>query len=642
MRTIRLEILRHGPSHNQLLSPLTEYFALCENHPAVTVRLPFEHAEFLARLRALQYKRNDPEYRALELEDVSRQMTEILGQVPGLIRELAGQAADADQQFHLRLILSANELALLPFEITNAAQGFAGAGQPLLLQSQSPVCITREVRRVATEHLEWPPPPDPRILFAAAGPDAQIPLEEHLLVLRAAIDPWVFHYKDEKDRRAKIGEHLTVLPRATLREIETECATGKYTHVHILAHGVPLAKGDDRRFGIALYDSADPERSEIVEGTRLAKAIRAPLSSGDPGLAHPAVVTLAACNAGDVGSVVGAGASIAHALHEEGIPLVVASQFPLSFPGSVVMAQVLYEGLLVGEDPRTLLVNLRRKLRTQVAAAHDWVSIVAYASLPADLDQKLGAIQIYQAFRRLGAAINYADKMIVDDKPAPAEMAAQRDRLMAARNRIDRLIDKSQDAKNRGILASADKRLAQILFRMTPSADAAAKPKYDDVRDRLKTARKNYDETFRRDRSQVWALVQAMALTLVLRGWDKNEKVSPDQWTLARIFSDQEVKLGDRQRQAWAHANLMELYLLALAFRDSAPPVSPEDARVKATEHAQAFRNVADLTAVEIHSTRRQVLRYSSFFAELNEEFKSAGDLAAVLANEIPESSVYA
>ena len=52
MRTIRLEILRHGPSHNQLLSPLTEYFALCENHPAVTVRLPFEHAEFLARLRA--------------------------------------------------------------------------------------------------------------------------------------------------------------------------------------------------------------------------------------------------------------------------------------------------------------------------------------------------------------------------------------------------------------------------------------------------------------------------------------------------------------------------------------------------------------------------------------------------------------
>ena len=54
MRTIQLEILRHGPPHNQLLSPLTEYLALCENHPAVTVRLPFEHADFLLRLKALQ------------------------------------------------------------------------------------------------------------------------------------------------------------------------------------------------------------------------------------------------------------------------------------------------------------------------------------------------------------------------------------------------------------------------------------------------------------------------------------------------------------------------------------------------------------------------------------------------------------
>ena len=30
MRTIRLELLRHGPPHNQLLSPLTDYLALCD------------------------------------------------------------------------------------------------------------------------------------------------------------------------------------------------------------------------------------------------------------------------------------------------------------------------------------------------------------------------------------------------------------------------------------------------------------------------------------------------------------------------------------------------------------------------------------------------------------------------------------
>ncbi len=298
MRTIQLEILRHGPPHNQLLSPLTEYFALCENHPAVTLRVPFEHAEFMLRLRSLQYKRDEPEYRPLELEDVSHRITEIMAQVPGLIRELAGQSGEASQPFHLRLILSANELALLPFEITNASPGFAGAGQPLLLQSQSPVCITREVRRVATEHLDWPPPPNPKILFAAACPKAQVPLEEHALVMREAIEPWVFPHRTPDERRQRIAEHLTILPQATVRGIEGACASGQYTHVHILAHGVPLKKGDDRRYGLALHDRMDPDLAEIVEGSRLAKALRSPLKNGTGGFARPTVVTLAACNAG--------------------------------------------------------------------------------------------------------------------------------------------------------------------------------------------------------------------------------------------------------------------------------------------------------------------------------------------------------
>ena len=56
MRTITLELLRHGPAHNQLLSPLTPYLALCENHGAVTLHMPFEHSQFMHRLDALGYK----------------------------------------------------------------------------------------------------------------------------------------------------------------------------------------------------------------------------------------------------------------------------------------------------------------------------------------------------------------------------------------------------------------------------------------------------------------------------------------------------------------------------------------------------------------------------------------------------------
>jgi hypothetical protein len=158
------------------------------------------------------------------------------------------------------------------------------------------------------------------------------------------------------------------------------------------------------------------------------------------------------------------------------------------------------------------------------------------------------------------------------------------------------------------------------------------------------TSRKNYHETFKRDRSQVWALVQELVLTVLLRCWDDNEALSSDEWTLARIFSEQELKMGDRQRRAWANANLMELYLLALAdANDKLPPEAKKNAKENAKVHAQAFRNVTDLSAVEIHSTRRQVLRYKSFFVNLNSEFTTAADIAQEIAEAIlPESHIYA
>ncbi len=343
--------------------------------------------------------------------------------------------------------------------------------------------------------------------------------------------------------------------------------------------------------------------------------------------------------------MVGAGASIAHALHEEGIPLVIASQFPLSFAGSVIMAQVLYLGLLAGEDPRTLLVNLRRRLQTEVPASHDWASIVAYASLPPDLDRKLDAVQIHQSFRRLEAAMNYADRMLAPttgDSYTESEWQNQRTRLKEARDRIDKLMPKSKDSKDHGILASADKRLAETLWSIG-KARTGGRPEGKDealVRDRLITSRKNYETAFRRDRSQVWAVVQTIVLTAVLQHWDKSEELSEDQWRLAEIFSREEVRLGDRQRKAWAHANLMELYILApligkLKFDTS-------DARTKAMEHALAFKNVTDLTSIEIHSTRRQVLRYSSIFLEINSDLKDIAGIAEEIAPVLPESSKYA
>jgi CHAT domain-containing protein len=123
-----------------------------------------------------------------------------------------------------------------------------------------------------------------------------------------------------------------VLTEASLEAIEAACSEGSYTHVHILAHGGEYTEGYDSRFGLLLHDSAHPMGPpDRVSGDRLATALRTSRKDASGQLARPAVVTLASCYGGSTGSVTGVGASIAHALHADGIPMVIASQFPLSF-----------------------------------------------------------------------------------------------------------------------------------------------------------------------------------------------------------------------------------------------------------------------------------------------------------------------
>ncbi len=201
----------------------------------------------MLRLRALQYKVGSTEA-GMAVEDMARPITRVLSSVPGLIRELAEHAGDSSPALSSTSDLSANELALLPFEIADAPPGFVGAGQSLLLQSQAPVCITREVRRVSTDEATYGDLSAPRILFVAANVAGPIPLEAHVTALRQVIDPWMRFYLPDKDsryeteRRERAAEHLTVIPQASIRDIEAVCATGRYTHVHVLAHGKPLRR----------------------------------------------------------------------------------------------------------------------------------------------------------------------------------------------------------------------------------------------------------------------------------------------------------------------------------------------------------------------------------------------------------------
>ncbi len=675
MRTITLELLRHGPPRNQLLSPLTQYLALCENHAAVTVQVPFEHNQFLHRLRALGYEQDDGA-RQFQLKDTAQVLGGLLGQVPGLIAELNRDPPTrqtngaADRTTHLRLVISASELALLPFELALAPEGFPGAGQHLLLQSQDPICLTREVRRVPEQWVRWPE--KPRILLAAAAPATvgPIPLEAHVLALREAIDPWVRPFQSEEERRRRVAEHLVVLPQATAQALEDACATGGFTHVHLLAHGVQFTEGYDVRYGLAFHDERDPEQADVVTGTRLATILRAsrhgpppargaerPAPGHDDGLARPAAVTLASCNAGNVGTIGGMGASVAHALHEAGIAMVVAGQFPLTFEGSIRMVEVLYRGLLWGEDPRLLLGDLRRRLLSELPRSHDWATLATYASLPPQLERELLDVRIGQTMRAINVAMSYADRATAQPlsspttrrkaPPAPAvdlrsQLEGAKARIEEAKSRLEQLAKHAprQRARLCRLLASTEKRRAEIYFSFAQIAGPAQSgPEYQEALRGLQGARRHYWRAYQLDRSKAWAVVQYLSLDLLLRvvapadlAPVEERHLQPDAlWGLASVLSHEDLSSSRRRQAVWALGNLVELELLPLLWPPglTRPAATAVDAGGSVDE-AAAVRRAQDWSrqlveqvgpdSFEVYSTRRQLLRYAEWFPKMRDD----------------------
>ncbi|WP_395740586.1 CHAT domain-containing protein [Prosthecobacter sp.] len=671
MRSITLEILRHGPPHNQLLSPLTPYLALCESHAATTVTVPFEHAQFLQRLRALSYELPDA-IRVFQLEDTGREMGALLAKIPSLIAEISQCCtAGNGKLLHLRMIVSASELAQLPFELMISHNGFPGEGRALVLQTNQPVCLTREVRQSSCVSPEWNREGRrPRILFVAASPPGvdAVPLESHLLALRAAIDPWVFHPDDETKASDKIAEHLVVLPQATIEQIREQCATGGFSHVHILAHG--LAKSDpttgERSYGLALHDSRDPAGRNIVDGKTLARTLRTDRESSFAP-ADPLVVTLASCNAGTVGSVMsfaGAGASVAHALHAEGIPVVIASQFPLSFRGSVMMVETLYGGLLKGDDPRELMHDLRGQLHGAIPETHDWASLVLYAALPARFERQLASFKVDQAHWQVRAALNHVDWLITqgrgrkgttetdapgeEKKISPADEQEGEKRVEVAKRRLRDLaqcakaeIDEAASpappkrdfeewararrhySRISGFISAAEKRHSELVLK---KHKVPGKRDSNRIKQMLVRSMDAYWDSFFYDRSKVWALVQHIYVQCILEPHlDGREAPLPSErspellWDTALNASLADLQAEGSLDQLWARDNLLELRLLHGHFKNKKIDVKNAASRQRklemsgsAREHIRAIRGITGGKGFDLYAIARQIDRFAS------------------------------
>lgn len=613
--TVTVEILRAGPRHNQLLSPLTPYIAICGDAPAGLLTLPahYEHAAFERRLAELRYEvaAEDPGRTRGVLDETGTELAQILGSINGLAGALPTEPGPRQRLTHLRIVLSASELALLPFEASKVPVGGVGTPADRWL-GLSGVCITRHNRAVPTESVRWITAQRPRVLFVG-GPGVEGLFEAHRRALWDALRPW--SEEPERDDRPD-GAWLQVIESATLADIE-EAMRRRPSHVHILAHGAEDLEDQYRRFGVALDDAT-------VTGEQLASA----LTDFESDEFLPTVVTLATCNSADGGSVVPPHASVAHALHEKGIPLVVASQFPLTYQGSLPFVELFYAHQLWGDHPLATLYEIRKKLFNHSAGRHDWASLTVYEALPHDLAEDLDELRYWQARRAHEAALQHLEAAIpgltgtgADAAPGAEELRKRHAALIAAVGEMERKLpgDGAFASESDGLRAAGWKRIAEADWRLANSI--GDDDLFGDSIEHLVRALRIYeamaarflgsdDDVVQKKANLHWALTQVLSLRLIV----ENE-FDQATWITARLSANTDLQHSSAPGRAWARVSLLELALLRLA-DDSADAGTIAEASAAARDHAQRIVDGVGLEAEHVTTTRRQVLRYMNWYGD--------------------------
>jgi hypothetical protein len=120
VRPVTVELLRAGPRHNQLLSPLTQYLGVCGNAPAGRVTLPYEHRDMEQRLQDLNYHvvaDDDPSRLEKVLDRTGDEMADILSLIPGLPGALNSETErHADPAAHRAVGIGARDAAVRAVE----------------------------------------------------------------------------------------------------------------------------------------------------------------------------------------------------------------------------------------------------------------------------------------------------------------------------------------------------------------------------------------------------------------------------------------------------------------------------------------------------------------------------------------------
>jgi hypothetical protein len=602
VRSIMVELHRFGEASSIIERNRPYIRTEGFDQPASQIAFGLDHAGFVTCLNKLRYRLDDL---PAEVENARATLSAEAARVIPCFPVNGGELVQLD------LVTGAAELWAFPFEACMRD------GIPEFADPNRRIVLTRRIRGEFADQ-KFVPPSAPRVLFVHApkGDDLEEDLiADHEKRLRSALRCWAGG--NEPGEELLVVRQIDSLPEL----IEARNDPKKFTHIHLLAHGIAWRdkNTDALQWGLRLgWPGSDPVMPQDI-----AKAL-----APQDGL--PEVITIAACDSANQSGSATPTFSLAQELHRCGVSVVVGSQFPLTKTGSVVLAEKFYEPVLSGEDVRVALFDTRLALHEQDSAGHDWLSLVSYVRLPEGYADRIVSQGVAMEMQMLRALQQQADFVI--DHPRENELLdierRLRERIVLIERRLQDLAgaDVALRQECEGILASAHKRLAELYFRGR-GIEAWRENHRQLSRDQLESALRHYTNGFAANIHNHWLGIQQLALEAVLYGKFRDAAKWP-----AVLFGAE----LNRATDVWALGTIAEVrFLERLADTRSAAETTGDAVRDCLRELKGRAK---DNSPVE--STRRQFARYIDWWTTDNGFFPACQDfrdeakaLVALLTN---------
>ena len=629
MNSYTVEYQRFG-SVTGILSPERKYLRTEGTHnQAEEVSFPVLQQNLSKAMGSLNYNL----FKKYDASIVRKNAKANLTNLEVKIRDFLPLPKSSADLYQLEVVTQSLELAQLPFEI--------------LEESDSKIIVTRRIRQ------PWHGPKvnrdsDPKVLFVWAEPRTSptsskritVPHAKHLDLFKEILRDW---------GGASIGSEsedspaLDVVKNATLEKLANKLKPGHpYTHVHLLAHGVgPLNNKDNLLAPINLDEIPEPTTFLALENNdgsiyRCPPGVLAKLFA--PNVPRPTSFVVAMCRGGTV-KPIEPGGTFAHVLHASGIPIVLASQLPLTKNGSGKLIKPFYVQILDGEDPRIALRKCRDSLRLEKKKTYyDRVAVVGYIHLEKDFEESLPDAKFKIALARLKAASRDAAihaKKLLDAKESKEDGTSHLDlekRFVSIRERLKKIsekeLSKDQVEELWGLQASSLKREADWAWQLAVILDGKKEKESWGKRSReaLREALEAYSRAAKKSRDHHWSWVQKLVLEAVVNG---NFVEHQRDWEIAKVAAEDVIRresdkglskkevLEIQKDVIWAYGSMAELYLLSTLFDFIDTNDAQEEAQKCLKELVERFKIVSKKKNFDpIGSTLSQLHKYVTWWGK--------------------------